>query len=296
MTPFVLSKMRYAIITNPVSGTMTAEQKRTALAQAAEILDTDIHGLDTTTAEEFGQCARELASRCDVLVAAGGDGTFSDIINAIDTVQTPVGFLPLGTGNALRHALQYKGELADIAVRIRNSEIREYDLINCDQKRRAFTSSVGIEGTITRLRQHYRARGGTGFKPYVRAVLNSYLKDYERANAKITVDNETFEARNILSLMVVKQPYYGFGMKVVPRARFDDRQLHILCVNSGFIKTVIGGTAAFIIGNRIGEYCTGRQLLLKLDRPLVLQIDGDEGWAADSFSFTILPKALRIKC
>jgi diacylglycerol kinase family enzyme len=171
--------MRYAIITNPVSGKMTAEQKRAALAQAAEILDTEIHGLDTTTAEEFGQCARELATRCDVLVAAGGDGTFSDIINAIDTVQTAVGFLPLGTGNALRHALQYKGELADLAVRIRNSEICEYDLINCDEKRRAFTSSVGIEGTITRLRQHYRARGGTGFKTYVRAVLNSYLKDYK---------------------------------------------------------------------------------------------------------------------
>ena len=266
------------------------------MAQAAEILDTAIHGLDTTTAEEFGQCARELASRCDVLVAAGGDGTFSDIINAIDTIQTPVGFLPLGTGNALRHALQYKGELADLAVRIRNSEIREYDLINCDEKRRAFTSSVGIEGTITRLRQHYRARGGTGFKTYVRAVLNSYLKDYERANAKITVDNETFEARNVLSLMVVKQPYYGFGMKVVPRARFDDRQLHILCVSSGLIKTVIGGTAAFIIGNRIGEYCTGQKLRVKLDRPLVLQTDGDEGWASDSFSFTILPKALKIKC
>jgi diacylglycerol kinase family enzyme len=288
--------MRYAIITNPVSGKMTADQKRAALAQAAEILDTQIHGIDTTTAEEFGQCARELASRCDVIVAAGGDGTFSDIINAIDTVQTPVGFLPLGTGNALGHALQYKGQLADIAVRIRNSEIREYDLINCDEKRRAFTSAVGIEGTITRLRRHYRARGGTGFKTYFRAVLKSYLKDYERANAKITVDNETFKARNVLSLMVVKQPYYGFGMKVVPRARFDDRQLHILCVNSGLIKTVIGGTAAFIIGNRIGEYCTGRQLRLKLDRPLVLQIDGDEGWAADSFSFTILPKALRIKC
>ena len=288
--------MRYSIITNPVSGTMTAEQKCAALAQAAEILDTQIHGLDTTTAEEFGQCARELASRCDVLVTAGGDGTFSDVINAIDTVQTPVGFLPLGTGNALGHALRYKGDLTEIAVRIKNSEIRQYDLINCDQKRRAFTSSVGIEGAIIRLRQHYLARGGTGFKAYFRAVLRSYFKNYQRASAKITVDGDTFEATNLLTLMVVKQPYYGFGMKVVPRARFDDRQLHILCVSSGLMKTVIGGAAAFIIGNRTGEYRTGRQLSVQLDRPLVLQTDGDEGWAADSFSFTILPKALKIKC
>lgn len=288
--------MRYAIITNPVSGKMTEDQKRAALAQAAEILQSKIYGLDTSTAEEFGRCARKLATQCDVLVAAGGDGTFSDIINAIDTLQTPVGFLPLGTGNALRHALQYRGELADIAMRIRDSEIRQYDLINCDGKRRAFTTSVGIEGTITRLRHHYRAQGGTGFKTYLRAVLNSFLKDYERANIEITVDGETFEATNVLSLMVVKQPYYGFGMKVVPRARFDDRKLHVLCVSSGLIKTIIGGTAAFIIGNRIGKYRTGRHVGVKSDRSLVLQIDGDEGWETDSFSFTILPKALKIKC
>ena len=123
---------------------MTAEQKRAALAQAAEILDTEIHGLDTTTAEEFGQCARELATRCDVLVAAGETAPFRGHHQCYRYGPNIGWFsLPLGTGNALRHALQYKGELADIAVRIRKSEICEYDLINCDEKRRAFTSSVG---------------------------------------------------------------------------------------------------------------------------------------------------------
>jgi diacylglycerol kinase family enzyme len=288
--------MRYAIITNPVSGEMTVDQKRLTLAKAAEILDTEIHGLDTNSAEEFAQCARDLVSQCDVLVAAGGDGTFSDIINSINTAEAPIAFLPLGTGNAMRHALKYKGSLADIAVRIRDSEVHEYDLINCDKKKRAFTTSVGIEGSIIRLRQQYRAQGGTGFKTYLRAVLNSYLTEYERTSAEITVDDETFEVRNLLSLMVVKQPYYGFGMKVVPRARFDDRQLHILYVDSGLIKTAIGGMAAFVIGNRIGQYLTGRQLTVKLERPLVLQFDGNEGWEANSFAFAVLPKSLKIKC
>jgi len=288
--------MRYAIITNPVSGKMTADQKRAALAQAAEVLDTEIHGLDTTTAEEFGQCARELSTRCDVLVAAGGDGTFSDIINAIDTAQTPVGFLPLGTGNALRHALQYKGELADVAVRIKNSEIREYDLINCDQERRAFTSSVGIEGTVVQLWDQYRAQGSTGFTTYFRALFNSYFKEFKRTTVKVTIDDATFEMSKLLTLMVVKQPYYGFGMKVVPRARFDDGKLHIICNNSGFFGLVVGGLAAFTVGNWFGQYRTGIQVRVKLGRPLMLQTDGDLGWKADSFSFTILPKALKIKC
>ena len=101
--------MRYAIIANPASGKMKVDQKRSVLARAAEILDSDINGLDTETPEEFTQCAQELATRCDLLVVAGGDGSLSDIINSIDTAKIPIGFLPLGTGNAMGHALKYKG-------------------------------------------------------------------------------------------------------------------------------------------------------------------------------------------
>ncbi|MCF8052754.1 MAG: acylglycerol kinase family protein [Desulfobacterales bacterium] len=68
--------MHYAIITNPVSGGLNPEQKRSALAEAAQILDAEIHGLDTRSAEEFRQCAEQLAGRCDVLVAAGGTERF----------------------------------------------------------------------------------------------------------------------------------------------------------------------------------------------------------------------------
>lgn len=288
--------MRYAIITNPASGTMTVDQKRSALAKAAQILDAEIHGLDTTTAEDFRQCAREIASRCEVAVIAGGDGTFSEIINSIDTARIPLGFLPLGTGNAMQHALGYKGNLADIARRIRDGNTHDYDLIDCDGKWRAFTSSIGLEGTIVRFWDQYCAEGCSGFKTYVRAVLKSYFRGYKRATARITVDDTTVEVKNLLSLIVVKQPYYGFGMKVVPQARFDDRQLHILCNNAGFGKTLIGVVTSFTIGNRIGWYHTARQMTVQLDRPLLLQIDGNAGWEANAFAFQVLPKVLKIKC
>ena len=112
----------------------------------------------------------------------------------------------------------------------------------------------------------------------------------------IDLDGERFEVKNLLSLMIMKQPYFGFGMKVMPKARFDDGQLHIRCINSGLLKTFFGMLTAFTLGNLIGQYLTGKELTLRLDRPLVLQCDGNEGWEADSFSFKILPKALKMKC
>jgi len=106
--------MRYTIIANPASGKKNIVQKHSVLGRAAEILNAEIHGLDTTTLEDFCQCARELANRCEVLVIAGGDGTLSDIINSIDTAQKPVAFLPFGTGNAMQHALKYKGGICPL--------------------------------------------------------------------------------------------------------------------------------------------------------------------------------------
>ncbi len=58
-------------------------------------------------------------------------------------------------------------------------------------------------------------------------MIHAYFKTYKRAVATITVDGTNIKVKNLLSLMVVKQPYYGFGVNVMPEARFDDQQLHI---------------------------------------------------------------------
>jgi diacylglycerol kinase (ATP) len=286
--------MDFAIIVNPASGTTSRDTKRDTLAEAAAILGAEIHGLDTTTADDLCECVRWLSGRCDILVIAGGDGTFHDVINAIDLAQTPVAFLPLGTGNALGHALGYRGDLAAIALRIRDGHIHEYDLIDCDHKGYAFMASMGIEGTVVQLCHQYRNEGATGLKTYFMAALDAYFRKYRRVDGRIILDGTVLEVKNLLSLMVVKEPYYGLGMKVVPMARFDDRELHVLCINSGLLRSIMGGLTAFTIGNRIGEYMRGRQLTAHFDRPLPLQIDGNEGWTADTFTFRVLPQALRI--
>ena len=79
------------------------------------------------------------------------------------------------------------------------------------------------------------------------------------------------------------------------RARFDDGLLHILSINSGLLSCIIGAVGSLTIGNPVGHYRTGRQLAVKLEHPLVLQVDGNMGWESDVFSFSVLPKALRIK-
>ncbi|MDM8553567.1 diacylglycerol kinase family protein [Desulfococcaceae bacterium HSG7] len=288
--------MHYTIIANPVAGTLNADQKRSVLAPAAALLKADIRGLDTTTVHEFACCAQEAAEHCDVLTVAGGDGTLSEIINCIDTAAKTIAYLPLGSGNAMRYALKYKGGLCDIAARIRDSNVSVYDLIQCDNQKRAFMASIGIDGQVIRLRDQFRKKGISGFKSYFKAIPQAYFGSYLPPDARMAIDGHETGMKKVLSLIVTKQPYFGFGMQVAPRAQFDDHKLHIVCIHSGIPQSLIGWATSFTIGNRTGRHSSGRKLRVQLKQPSILQIDGDAGWYGDAFAFEVLPGALRIKC
>jgi diacylglycerol kinase (ATP) len=288
-------KSRYAIIANPVSGSIPIEKKRTLLAPAAEILGSEIYGLDTRSREDFMQCARDLSREFDIIVAAGGDGTFSDIINTVDTRAHTIAYLPMGSGNAIRWALRYPRAVTSCAKRILSGRICEFDLINCCGKRRGFMASVGFDGRVIRLSHEYRHKGRLGLGAYLKAVFVSCLYGCEHAEAHILSDMGEMVVQRLLSIAVMKEPYYGYGMKIVPGARFDDGMLHIGIFNPGIFRICGVAISAFTVGNRVGRFQASTALKIRLNRPLSLQIDGDYGWEDYEFSFRVLRRALRIK-
>jgi diacylglycerol kinase family enzyme len=288
--------MHYAIIANPRAGRSTTDQKLAALAEAADLLSAPLHGLDTESREDFMQCARELAEHCDVLVAAGGDGTVSAVINALDTARRPIAYLPLGTGNALAYALDLRGSLRSSAQRILNGAIRTCDLIDCDGRARAFMASVGIDGAILAHLQRQLTAGPKRLISYLGAAWAVYFRSYRRPSARVKADGTLIATQHLLSMMVVKQPYYGFGLRVMPEARWADGRLHLRVLDGNLAAVLWGGLSAFSIGNRAGRHLAVRRASIDLDRPLPLQIDGDLGWHADHFTFRISPGALKIKC
>ena len=287
--------MRFAIITNPASGNLSLPRRRKLLADAARILGAGVYGLDTTSKEEFLACARELAEKCDVLVVAGGDGSLSDIINAIDTRDRPIAYIPLGSGNAMGHALHLRGSVADVATRIREGQVHEFDLVQCDERRLAYMASIGLEGAVIQRRNEYKAQGTSGLKAYLMALLAAYFKDFKGVKASIVIDGQPYETISLLSLMIMKQPYYGYGLKVMPGACFDDRRLHVRVLHTGLMSSFVGCATSLTVGNRVGFYRTGERVSVVLERPLVMQADGDVAWEAKEFRFTALQKALRIK-
>lgn len=288
--------MKYAILTNPGSGALRRAAKEEALARAAKILDAEIFGLDIRSAEEFSLCAREISANTDVLVVAGGDGSVSEVINAVDTARIPIAYLPLGSGNALAYGLGYPMGIARTAIRILEGRIREYDLILCDGRKRAILASVGMEGRVLELRERYLNRGLRGFPAYGWAFLRASFVRQHPLPLTLDLDGKRWRTENALSLIIACHPYFGYGMKLVPCARLDDGALHIACIAGGFASAACTVLTSFTFGNRVGRFFRARKAVVRLEKPMPLQIDGTLAWEGDCFSFEVLPKALKIRC
>ena len=284
------------MIVNPTAGPTNVERKRRTLEAVKKVLgECEIRGLDTRSREEFMQCATELAREVEVLIVAGGDGTFSDAINALDS-HTVLSFLPFGSGCALQYALDLPPQLTRAAKRIKEGQLRLYDLILCDESRKAFMASIGLEADILHRRESLRESGITGPLAYAMATLGSFFTELERTDMTIAVDDETLVVPNAVTAIITKIPYYGYKMRVVPNAVFDDGYLHLLAVNSGWAEIVGGMANAFLYENKLGVYRKAREIRITMERERYAQLDGSIYRKGTTFHFRVLPQELRMWC
>ena len=286
--------MRFGLIVNPAAGPTNVSRKRRTLRAVQEILgDCEMQGLDTQSREEFMACMTELARRVEILIVGGGDGTFSDAINALDS-QTVFSFLPFGSGCALQYALGLPPQLTRVAKRIREGQLHYFDLILCDNQRKAFMASVGLEADILYRRESLRENGVAGPQAYAMATFGSFFADLERTDMTIQIDGEPLSVPKAVTAIVTKIPYYGYKMKVVPNAVFDDGHLHLLAVNSGWAELVGTLASAFLNENKLGIYRQASEIQVITQHQRYAQVDGNIYRQGTSFDFKILPQALHM--
>jgi diacylglycerol kinase (ATP) len=284
------------MVINPTAGPASVKRKMQTLEAVKGILgDCEIQGLDTCSRQELMQCATELAQRVEVLIVAGGDGTMSDVINALGG-STVLSYLPFGSGCALRYALDLPPQLTRVARRIKEGRLCRFDLISCDGGRKAFMGSIGLEADILSRRESLRESGINGPPAYAMATFGSFFSELERTDMTISVDGEELHVPSAVTAIITKIPYYGYKMKVVPNAVFDDGYLHLLAINSAWGEILQGVANAFLYENKLGIYRKAREIRISMPQERYAQLDGNIYRQGTSFHFEVLPGALQMWC
>ena len=99
---------RIGLVYNPFAGGLKG-QKRTRLDEAVRLLERSgakVHLFATPGPNLAGELACQAARMgCDLVLAAGGDGTINEAVNGIAGTHTVFGVLPSGTANVLANEI-----------------------------------------------------------------------------------------------------------------------------------------------------------------------------------------------
>lgn len=178
-------------------------------------------------------------SGTDYLIAAGGDGTMSEVVNGIMQVEKSkrenliVGLYPFGSGNDFARTFKLSKNLSDLQKMIRNnSTIRidigklEYKNIKGEDAVRYFNNitDIGLGAEVAKRVNEGKKIYGPNFD-FFKATVLGFL-NYKRKRLKIESENFNWNGR-LLILCLANGKYFGSGLGIAPHAKVNDGKFAI---------------------------------------------------------------------
>lgn len=277
--------MQITIIVNPVAGIA----KRSNLNRAVSVFNAQgIRPLIRTTCRrgDAEHWAAEEADRgCDIVVAAGGDGTVNEVANGLAGSRAALGVLPMGVANLLAMEMGITADQERAVDAIIHGMPRPvnpgYVILHDDnggkERKRYFLLMTGIGfdgGVMHDMKRASIARWGKA--AYVGAGMRAISK-HTRTAFSIRIDRD--EEVVAYSAVVGKSRFYGGRFMVTPGASLQDECLD-LCAFTGKGACRMLWNAVAIMANRhlplSGVYdARARTLEISSREKVHVQVDGD---------------------
>ncbi len=137
--------MSRLLIANPWATGVDEERLtavRTALPEGTELRVTSVRG-------EATDLARDAAGRVDAVYVFGGDGTYNEVVNGIDS-ETPVGLIPGGGTSVLPRALGIPQDPVAAARRLAEGSTRRIGVGRVNGRRFGFACGIGLDAEVVR--------------------------------------------------------------------------------------------------------------------------------------------------
>lgn len=188
------------------------------------IRETYLPGDAFRLAREAVECAHE------AIIVAGGDGTMSEVINAVGGSEVAIIFAPCGTGNDFIRCMNIPKDPVQAIKKQLDAPMRRLDYAKVNDRAFLNVCGAGFDVDVLRHLEAYRSKM-SGMKAYLFALKDA-LKDYRPLDVMISVDDQPFEGKQLCILSIGNGKYFGGGMKVAPDAVPYDGILNIVMIRA----------------------------------------------------------------
>jgi YegS/Rv2252/BmrU family lipid kinase len=297
---------RVAVVINPVKA--EADAARDAIIIACRKGGFPDPVFFETEADDpgFSMTRRAMEKGFDLVLAAGGDGTVRSVAEVLTGHDTPLGLLPLGTGNLLARNLG-----ADLGDPHRNVDIALFG-----EERAIDMATFRTELADGSVQDHaFCVMGGAGFDAQIMTDTKDELKRlvgwaaYGEAGvrhlfaaprwARFRIDDGEWQSRRVRSVMAANCGILTAGMVLVPQAKINDGVLDIVVMSPRSTLEWALMAAKVVFRQRrdlpVIEFFAAKKVRVEFHEPIESQVDGDGTGLITAFESQILPGVLSVR-
>jgi len=288
---------KITLVIRPPTEESRTEELRAAVAQ----LRAEGHRITVRMTFEAGDARRfargAALSGCDVVAAAGGDGTVNEVVNGLAFTERKVALavIPMGTANDFARGLRLPLD-AMSALRIAaEGKPEEVDVARVN--RRCFINvsigGFGADATQEASRAEKRLLGGVSY--LIRGAQK--LIQFEPGNAAFHVDDALVHDGDFVFFAVGNASLTGGGTRIAPRAEVGDGKLDVVVARGmsrlDFLSLLPDLRAGTHLESPHVSYFQASKFEVQTRTPVSVNADG-EAVAGESFVYDLLEWPLSV--
>jgi diacylglycerol kinase family enzyme len=295
-----MSDIFYYVVFNANAGTANATGITADLVRQTF----EREGLDATVDADCDvpfneRIQRAVASKAQIVVAAGGDGTITALANALVGTSKTLAILPLGTVNALAKDLNVPLKLEQAVSALKNSVEQKIDVGEVNGRVFLHKVVIGLIPAMAAGREYIRGRPGIWAKIGFLRYLFRRLARARRIAVAIDPSEGTSRVERVQAIAVASNAYdEGFG-HIFSRHHLDRGSLTIYVLKHLNFADFFRLTTGMVLGRWHDDEAltieSVREVTINSHKTLLkAMFDGEVETLTTPLTFRIRPLALSV--
>ncbi len=297
--------MRAYLIWNPLAG---QRDVRGPLEEAIELLEAagwSIRLCETVQPGDGTRLAqRAVAEGADVVLACGGDGTVSELVNGVAGSDVALGVLPTGTGNVWAKELGIPGwlpalrnPLREAALGLIEARVRYVDIGRANGRHFLLWTGIGFDAQVAHeVEPLIEIRHRLGNVLYVVSGL-SLAMSFVGTRSTLILDGQAMR-RRVVMVVIANVKLYGGGLfRLAPDACVDDGYLDVYVFRGQGTAATFKHFVYLLTQYRWPDpqmsYHRVRRIEIRTDRPMAVHLDGEAAGRTPLY-VEVVPRALKV--
>jgi len=161
----------------------------------------------------------------DMVVAVGGDGTVNEVAQSLIGTDTPMGIIPIGSGNGLARELGLSTNMKKSARTLIEGKTIRIDVCSINNQRFLCTGGIGFDAQIANQMSRVSSRG---FFRYIQLVVRESIF-YKPTKVRMKIDGVRLE-QSVFLVTFANASQFGNNAFIAPGASMTDGIIDVIVV------------------------------------------------------------------